>query len=93
MEHGATTGKCGTGRRIWVHGVDVGETERQMGSVAYIDGHVEKRITKKADWTFEERGNTASDFIAKRCMKAAAADGISDAATRKEWNRQVEAQN
>jgi hypothetical protein len=46
--------------------------------VLHVDGHVEKRKTKKADWTFEERGNTASDVIAKRCMKGAMADRISD---------------
>jgi hypothetical protein len=34
-----------------------------------------------------------SDVIAKRCMKAATADGISDAAALEEWSRQVEAQN
>jgi hypothetical protein len=64
-----------------------------MWEVLHVDGHVEKRKTKKADWTFEERGNTASDVIAKRCMEAAAADGISDAAALEEWNRQVEAKN
>jgi hypothetical protein len=61
--------------------------------VLHVDRHVGKRKTKKADWTFEERGNTASDVIAKRRMKAAAADEISDAAALEEWNRQVEAQN
>jgi hypothetical protein len=44
---------------------------------------------KRAEWTFEERDNVASDVIAKRCMKAAAADGKKDAVALEEWNRQV----
>jgi hypothetical protein len=60
--------------------------------VLHVDGHAEK-CKKRADWTFEERGNVASDAIAKRCMKMAAADGKDDAAALEEWNRQVAAQS
>ena len=58
----------------------------------HVDGHAEK-CKKRADWAFEERSNVVSDDIAKRCMKAATADGKKDAAALEEWNRQVAAQS
>jgi hypothetical protein len=51
--------------------------------VLHVDAHAEQD-KKRAEWTFE-------DVIAKRCMKAAAADGKKDAVALEEWNRQVDA--
>jgi hypothetical protein len=58
-----------------------------------LSGVVTVARAQKAEWTIEERGNVASDVIAKRCMKAAAADGKKDTVALEEWNRQVDVQN
>jgi hypothetical protein len=48
-------------RRAWIHGATAGAFGWEVGSAACMSMGALEKCKKRADWTFEERGNVAID--------------------------------